>query len=69
MRARAKAIDAARVLCREFGFDMASDKATKILDVLESERKCQDRDTRHACAEAVIGSQDPHGACINARAV
>ena len=31
--------------------------------------KEQDRDTRHACAEAVINSEDPHSACMNVKAV
>lgn len=81
MRARVKAIDAAKVLCREFGVDMASDGATKILDILESERKQQDRDTRHACAEAInrcadqncsgnaISRGEAHNKCMNVRAV
>lgn len=27
--------------------------------------KEQDRDTRHACAESVINSTDPHSSCMN----
>lgn len=36
---------------------------------IELALKEQDRDTRHACAEAVLTAADPHAACINAKAV
>ena len=75
MKARNKAIDAAKVICREAGIHFNSEIATKILDVLESERKQQDRDTRHACAEAIINIEGEitkdiaHNACMNVQAV
>lgn len=36
---------------------------------IELALKEQDRDTRHACAEAVLTAADPHAACMNTRAV
>lgn len=69
--ARVKAIEGAKEICKVAGIDFASDDGTRILDILERERKLQDRDTRHACAEAVADlSEDPaYAACINAKAV
>lgn len=48
----------------DFNTEIGLDKAKSIL---RKSLILQDRDTRHACAEAVIGSDDPHGACINCR--
>lgn len=36
---------------------------------IELALKEQDRDTRHACAEAVLTAADPHAACMNTKAV
>lgn len=36
---------------------------------IELALKEQDRDTRHACAEAVLNASDPHAACMNVQAV
>lgn len=36
---------------------------------IEKALKEQDRDTRHACAEAAIHAEDPHAACMNVQAV
>lgn len=59
MNARTKVIDAAKVICREAGIHFSSETATKILDVLESERKQQDIATRYACAEACLNMNEP----------
>lgn len=53
----------------------------KLIDVIRLALKEQDRDTRHACAEAVLGcdkslynidliwKDDAHSACMNVKAV
>jgi hypothetical protein len=77
--ARVKVIDSAKALCIELGIDFVSDDATKIIDAMEIERKKQDRDTRHACAEAILQCESPgadlvsidiaHNVCMNVKAV
>lgn len=54
----------------EYWLDMNVSGYTKQqVTSLETLLKHQDRDTRHACADAVIDADDPHVACMNARAV
>lgn len=44
-------------------------KVDEFRAIIRRALKEQDRDTRHACAEAVIGAGDPHAACMNVKAV
>jgi len=55
----------ARVICHKLGIP---DDGTGF-NIIKLALKEQDRDTRHACAEAVINAADPHAACMNARSV
>jgi len=55
----------AKVVCHKLGLPDDGPAFSAIRFALKE----QDRDTRHACAEAVIGADDPHAACMNAKAL
>lgn len=56
-------------LVAEDGLDVGATMHRMIEKRIILALKEQDRDTRHACAEAVIGAKDAHAACMNTRAV
>ena len=55
----------AKIVCHKLGLPDDGQE----FSIIKFALKEQDRDTRHACAEAVIGANDPHGACMNTKAV
>lgn len=57
-------------MVEEDGLDVSAMLQRKIENRIYLALKEQDRDTRHACSDAVLSSKDnPSGACINARAI
>jgi len=68
--AEQKACEAATKWCLESGV-LSPDGVyfNTLCYVIAVALKEQDRDTRHACAEAVITAADPHAACMNVKAV
>ena len=57
-------------MVEEDGLDVSAMLQRKIENRIYLALKEPDRDTRHACADAVLSSKDnPSGACINARAI
>ena len=57
-------------MVEEDGLDVSAVLQRKIENRIYLALKEQDRDTRHACSDAVLSNHDnPSGACINARAI
>ncbi len=57
-------------MVEEDGLDVSAVLQRKIENRIYLALKEQDRDTRHACSDAVLSNQEnPSGACINARAI
>lgn len=68
--AKEKALEVATAYARDTGvLPMSGEHFDCLVANIELALKVQDRDTRHACAEAVIHATDPHAACMNVRAV
>jgi hypothetical protein len=68
--ARDKAKSLVDKMVEEDGLDVPAMLQRKIEDRIYHALKEQDRDTRHACSDAVLENKNnPSGACINARAI